>query len=125
MLKSIAWYINSILTASLVIYSFPVVLVSVLFMFPLLHYATNLFKLSKASLWSHLNFVLWLSLSVLILLDTVVLPSTKYKSQYSIQNMVITSINDYHCVGSNVWMYLCCIFVPNLLVILQIQLFSE
>lgn len=37
-IKSIAWIINSIAAASLVIYSFPVVLITVVFIFPLLHY---------------------------------------------------------------------------------------
>jgi len=126
-LKSVNWFINAVVTASLIIYAFPVVLINVLFVFPLLFYATPVIK-SKISLqWfmNHLFFLAWLTITFSILLGSLLFKDFEsdgilmsiVNNAPSVINLLISSLIDFNCVGSNNWLYFCLLLVPNCLVI--------
>jgi len=48
-LKAYNWFINAIITAAVVVYHFPVALLNLVFMFPLLHNCVPLFYLNAKS----------------------------------------------------------------------------
>jgi len=142
-LKTMIWFIDAMMTAALIIYQFPIVLIMVLFIFPLLNYATPLFfwnsirqnkKESRYNLaWftSIILFVGWLALGISILLGTILFKDVDIKNPLSVSSnihhvtgLINTSISDYFCVGSNLWVYFCMLFVPNVIVVIQVGLFS-
>jgi hypothetical protein len=47
-LKAYNWFINAIITAAVVVYHFPVALLNLVFMFPMLHNCVPLFYLSNS-----------------------------------------------------------------------------
>ena len=127
-LKSINWFIVSVVNASLIVYAFPVVLINIAFIFPLLQNSVSLLGWNRQKGQAHYNkewfasivmFILWSLLFVSTLLGTVIFskdsPSEKAET---LKQMVATIITDYHCVGSNCWVYFCCLFVPNVLTII-------
>ena len=127
-LKSINWFIVSVITSSLIVYAFPVVLISIAFIFPLLHNSVSLFGWNRQKGQSHYNkewvvsilfFVTWLALGVSILLGTVIFTNQSIHVKVAtIKQMVTTIITDYYCVGSNCWVYFCCLLLPNILTII-------
>jgi len=124
------WFIVSVIMAALIVYAFPVVLIGIVFVFPLLHNSVSLFgcrraKSAKGWVVSNILFLAWLALGLSVLLGTILFsdasPATKLSS---LKSMVTTIIIDYQCVGSNLWTYFCVLFVPNVLNILQVQIFA-
>ena len=129
-LKFYNWFIVSVIMAALIVYAFPVVLIGIVFLFPLLHNSVSLFgcrsaKSVKVWLLSNILFLAWLALGLCILLGTILFSDATPAAKFaSLKSMVTTIIIDYQCVGSNLWTYFCVLFVPNVLNIVQVQIFT-
>lgn len=132
-------------TSALVVYHFPVALVQIVFIFPLLHNSVSLFGLSKSDSrklsafeWvsSNIYFLFWLLAGIAILFGSVLLrdldpkqleskgrtlPEQVIMNIFAVKNdMLATTILDFDCAGSNLWVYICCILIPNVLTIIQV-----
>jgi len=144
-LKSHNWFVNAVVTAALIVYHFPVAIINLVFIFPLLHNSVSLFGLSKSKTpklsaveWvaSNIYFLFWLVTGIAILFGSVLLrdlepkqlqqngrtlPEQVITNIFAVKNdMLATTILDFDCAGSNLWVYICCLLVPNLLTIIQI-----
>lgn len=144
-LKSHNWFVNAVITTALVVYHFPVALINLVFVFPLLHTSVSLFGLSKSKgrklsvaewLSSNICFLFWLVAAIAILFGSVLLrdldpkqlqqnsrtlPEQVILNIFTVKNdMLATTILDFECAGSNLWVYICCILIPNVLTILQV-----
>ena len=141
-------FVNSVITATLVIYHFPAALINIIFVFPLLHNSVSIFGWNKSKGWklsmlktvmSNIYFLIWLVAGITILFGSVLLRDLDQKqldkAGRSIQEQVLhnalaikndmlaTTIRDFECAGSNLWVYICVLLVPNILTIIQVQLF--
>lgn len=94
-------FIVSVVVAALIVFAFPVVLMAIVFLFPLLHHSVSLFgcrraKSVKAWAGGHILFLAWLALGLCILLGTVLFSDTSPAAKVaSLKSMVTTIIIDY------------------------------
>jgi hypothetical protein len=122
-LKGFNWFVNAVITAALVVYHFPVALLNLVFMFPLLHNSVSLFGWKKSEkidikikLMSIGYFLVFLTAAVVILLGSVI-----FKDDFTVSKLkeiLHIAIRDTHCTGSNLYVYFCVILVPNVLTII-------
>jgi hypothetical protein len=122
-LKGYNWFVNAVITATVIVYHFPVALLNIVFVFPLLHNSVSLFgwKASEKielgqKLLSLAYLIAFVVFSIITLLGTVIL-----KDDFKLSNlteMLHVAIKDTSCTGSNLYIYFCTIFVPNVLTII-------
>ena len=99
-----------------------------------MHFSTAIFNWAgtkrdiKTIIVSHLLFVVWLGLGLSCLLGSILFKDIdkgfEIQNLTQIKNLINLAISDYFCVGSNLWLYMCSLLVPNILVIVQVQLFG-
>jgi hypothetical protein len=95
------WFIVSVIMSSLIVYAFPVVLIGIVFIFPLLHNSISLFGFKRA--WSakewivsNIMFLAWLALGLSVMLGTILFSDTTPAAKVaSLKSMVTTIIIDY------------------------------
>ena len=122
-LKSYNWFMNAVITAAVVIFHFPVSILIIVFMFPLLHNSVSIFGWNKQEkietghkIYSLTFFSVYFTLSVIFLLGTVILKEDFAASK--LKDMFHVAVRDSSCAGSNLHFYICVILVPNVLTII-------
>jgi hypothetical protein len=121
-LKGYNWFINAVITAAVVVYHFPVALLNIVFVFPLLHNCVSLFGWNKSEkadvkqkVFSLAFILVFTAISVVFLLGPVILKNDFEVSH--LRDMLLMAIKDTQCTGSNLYIYFCTILVPNVLTI--------
>ena len=119
-IKGYSWFINAIIVGTTVVYHFPVCILVIVFMFPLLHFSVGIFGFNshkldiKQKITGLIGFAASLATGVVFLFGSVMFePGFNFKT-----DMLHVAMRDTFCAGSNLYVYLCAIFVPNALTII-------
>jgi hypothetical protein len=145
-IKSFNWFIVALLTATLIVFHYPVPILSSVFLFPLLHNSLPFITSQsdkpdskkdlsfKERLSGFLFFSFWAVIGIVTLLGTHLLAGwTKSSNLVSLIQgnlwklrslMMAAALEKSECDSSNLWIYLCLILVPNLLVMTKVQWLS-
>jgi hypothetical protein len=122
-LKGYNWFINAIIAAPVVLYHFPMGVILIVFIFPLLLNVVPIFgwrKQEKIGLgekaFSLVSFFSLFALITMFLLGSIILKEDFAISQ--LKEMFHLAMRDTSCTGSNLYTYFCMILVPNALTII-------
>ena len=135
LLKSYGLFISLTFTATISFYHYPACLISLLVVFPLLHNSIGLAWSSSISkthsysslqkLLSHIFFLTSLIISIMLLFGTHLMDGQSGKPAPDgfnniYRNLLQMTVEDFVCAGSNIWIYISMLYVPNLVLVAQI-----
>lgn len=134
LVKCYGLFISMTFTATISFYHYPAAMINIVILFPLIHNSIGLFGRSikepltysrYQTVFSHLCFLICLLLAVCCMFGTVIfekdsfnIKSGSLKKIY--RDMLQIAMEDLICAGSNIWIYICLLYLPNLLLIIQI-----
>jgi hypothetical protein len=109
--------VNQILSGALIVYEFPMVVINSMFVYPILHNVISLRSNAYDVVKSIVSVSAFSCIAFLFLFGGVKMSEGGMFENLS--SIIGEAIFDYECVGSNVWLFICIILVPNLIIIIK------